>query len=262
MNAAFSPSVSSAVGEVGHEAGDHDALARRRGGRLDEGVHVLGAGAEAAHAGVELQVDPSGRPAAGAAAAAPHRLRRPGGHLGVERGGARPTRRRASGPITRSGPSMPAARRARASPTAATASAVAPPSQGRARDRDRAVAVAVGLDDRHQPGAAGGPGEPRGVVPDRREIDPGDARARAHAAGLASAAGSASMTSEAIVPSPRPVRSPARACTATAATAAAGRHALGEERRDHPGEHVAGAGGGQRRRAAVGHDRRRRRARR
>ena len=63
MNDAFSPAVSSAVAKwVIRPATRTRSPARR--GRLHEGGDVLGAGAEAPHAGVELQVDAEGRPAA------------------------------------------------------------------------------------------------------------------------------------------------------------------------------------------------------
>ena len=161
MKPAFSPSRLVGRGEVGHEARPPRRASSARGG-LGEGGHVLRAGAEPPHAGVELEVDP------GAAAArrrprprAGHGLGGPDGDLRRRGGGPRPLVRR------RAGPSRASARRCRRRagprprPTVATPSAARAPLERRAGDRDRPVPVAVGLDHRHQPRPAGGPGERR-----------------------------------------------------------------------------------------------------
>ena len=179
----------------------------------------------------------------------------PDGDVGVGLEGDRPARRRLSAPIVRMrAPGCRVAQLARLlrggdrEPGRAAA-------QSRLRAAGHAVAVAVGLDDRAELGAAGQARLQRAaVVRDGAEVDLGDrplgAIARVQASPDAAAgAGIASITSPAITDSATEALGGDSAGAGVGADGATGRRegldAAGDQRTDHPGQHVAGPGGRQ-----------------
>ena len=247
-------------GEVGHQAGHAHALGRRRRGGSTSASTSSGRAPRRPMPVSSFRCTATGRPAGRRRRrGARDRLGRPrrsrsapsGRGLGPLVAGERAhhqQRRVDAGAAQRLGPRRPSR------PPARSRRPPAPPGRpARRRGRSRRPS---------RPPSGGRRPAARTRVAALCRIAPRSIRASgplgAHAAGsVRRRAAAPRCTSEAIVPSPWPVSSPARACSATAAAAAAsGSMPLARQRGDDAGEHVAGPRGRERRRAVLGHDRR------